>query len=351
MKRRWATLVAAALAMNVFVLPGAVQASTTEAIADTGGMTLLLGVPGAPLDIAVTLDEIGHITEVLVSDPTFSEDRGGDHKVRFSNEDDTTRVEIKAKNNKLRAAVKTADLASILGAHTWKAALFASGQETEVTFEVADDGAGNPVLENVAVGALFPTDATAEVGDVKTEVDDEEAESSVKVDFLWNGYKMTLKIKAEVEFDDDDDDDDDRHVTLKVELKGKDQQRLRDMLLEDLLGTYTWDVNLCDGTDVAVTYTIAEPGTVTVDEVTMAGIATDAYELKVKNHGFDLRFDDSKARLSVDLKNHDGSWDLKVKSKTTEKCKDHDDDDDDDEKKKDHDDSKKDDDDHDGDDD
>ncbi len=334
MRSRWATLVAMAVLATALAVPGAASASTTEAIADTGGMTVSLGVLGSPLDVSVTLDEIGHITEVTVGDG-YSEDKSSEHQVRFSHDEDATRIDVRAKEHKLTASVKAADLASILGNHTWSAALFGSDTESSVTFEVVENGSGYPELTNVAVTGLFPADATYEISAIDNELEDDEAESSVRITFMWNGYTMTLKIKAEMEFEDDgDDDDDELSVKLKFELRGKDIQLLRDQELAALAGAHSWDGRLCDGTPVAVGYTIGGSGEVTVDTVTVDGAATDGYDLDTKSHGFKLEFDDSKAKVTVELKQKDdGTWDLKVKSKTTEKCDhddDHDDDDDDD---------------------
>jgi hypothetical protein len=319
MKRRFPTLVAIAVAVSALVAPGAASASTTEAIAETGGMTLTLGVLGAPLNVAVTVDEIGHITEVTVDDPAYTETRSDEHKVRFTTADDTTRIEVKAKGDKVKAEVKTADLSAIVGSHTWAGKLFGSETDSVVTFDVVDS-AGSPEVANVAVTSLFPADATYAIGAVENEFEDGEAESEVKIGFMWDGYTMTLKIEAEMEFDHDDDDG----VKLKVELKGKDQRKVREEVLADLVGSYTWDGLLCDGTAVAVTYTVSDTGEVSVNSVD--GVDADAYKLDTESHGFEIEFKDSDAKLEVELKQDDGLWELKVKSKTTEKCG-HDDDD------------------------
>lgn len=332
MKRSRIVLLAALVAANLLVGSGAAFADTTEAIAETGGMTLQLAVLGVPLDVSVALDEFGNITEVGVSDEALAEDTAEQHKVKFSNEDDTIRIDIKAKKSKLKATVKTTDLAAISGTHVWSGLLFAATDSSQVQFDVTDDGSGNPLIGNVAVVSLFPAEATSEIGDVEMDVDEDEAKSSVKVTFNWNGYEMTLKIKAEVEFDDEDGD---RPVSLKIELKGKDEQKLREDSLDALVGPHMWDGLLCDGTNVAVAFTVGDDGAVTVDGVTADGEPTDAVEIKKDAKGFKVDFEDSKASLDVDLKEKDdGLWELKVESKTTEKCRHEDDDSDDDKKDK-----------------
>lgn len=316
MGRRFVGFTAAMTMVSLLALPGMAAASTSEAIADTGGMTLTLGVVGSPLDVGVTLDEIGHITEVSVGDQ-FTEEQASDHKVRFTSEDGTTRIDVRAKRDRLAASVKTDNLAGITGSHTWTGKLFGSDTDSVVTFDVLDNG-GSPEIANVAVASLSPTDATYEIGDVKTKTEGDESGSKVTVTFTRDGYTMTLQIKAEVELDDHDGN---FEAKLKVELRGRDVQRLREQNLPDLIGSHSWDGRLCDGTPVGVAYTISEGGSVTVDAVTLAGAMTDAFDLKEMPHGFVVTFDDSRAKLTVELKEKEpGLWDLKVKSKTTETC-------------------------------
>lgn len=324
MRTRWATLVAVAVLASAMIAPGTASASTTEAIADTGGMTLTLGVGGSPLDITVTLDDIGHITDVAVGDldPISG---AGDHRVRFSHEDDGTRVSVQAKNHKFAADVKAADLSEVVGTHEWRAPLFGSSEDTVVAFEVVDSG-GYPEL--VVHDVL--SDAKFVVGEVDNEVEEGEAESAVKIVFTQDGFTMTLKIQVSM---DSGDDDEDSSVKLKIVLRGKDVQNLRRVAIDGLVGEHTWDGHLCDGTAVAITYNISDSGEVTV----VGGIGE--YEVKTMPHGFVAEFDDSKAKLTVELKEkQDGEWDLKVRSKSTDKCnpsddkdRGHDDDDADDE--------------------
>ncbi len=307
MRTRWATLVAVAVLASAMIAPGTASASTTEAIADTGGMTLLtLGVGGSPLDITVTLDEIGHITEVAVGDADRISGEG-DHRVRFSHEDDGTRISVQAKNHKLAADVKAADLADVVGTHEWRAPLFGSTEDTVVSFEVVDNG-GYPelVVHKVLSAAEFV------VGEVDNETEEGEAESSVKIVFTQDGSTMTLKIQVSM---DSDDDDEDSSVKLRIVLRGKDVQNRRGEAIDDLMGKHTWDGHLCDGSVVAITYNISDSGDVTVVE------GTGEYEIKDMPHGFVAEFDGSKVKLTIELKEtQDGEWDLKVRSKSTDKC-------------------------------
>ena len=145
---------------------------------------------GTGLEIEVTLDEIGHITDVAVAPAAdFTKDRTGEHKVRFTAVDDSTRVDVKAKNSKLSASVKASNLDSILGTHTWSAVLFGAPGPTVVTFEV-DESEGDPFLVEGSVVVADVGGATSQVGDIKTETDDDEVESSVKVTFSMDGYEI-----------------------------------------------------------------------------------------------------------------------------------------------------------------
>lgn len=302
MRTRWATALAVAVLAGALAAPNAASASTTEAIADTGGMELTIsGV--SPLDITVTLDEIGHVTEVAVSgedEPIAGED---DHRVRFSSEDDGTRISVQAKNHRLAADVKTSGLADLVGDHTWAAPLFGSDTNTVVNFEVIDTG-------ELVVGTV-DTDAEAyEIGEVKTETEDDEADSSVKITFTNLGYTMTLKIQVSM-----DSDDDESSAKLKIVLRGKDVQTLRRQAIQKLVGEHTWDGHMCDGTPISVIYDIDEDGTVTPDG------GKGEPEIKTMPHGFVAEWDGSKAKVTVELKEkQDGEWDLKVRSKSTDKC-------------------------------
>ncbi len=317
---RRTVLLLLATALVVGLLPGAALASTTEAIAETGGATLELGLPGSPVNFTVHLDEFGNLVDLEVSDGTTVTPTD-EHKIRFANADGTTRVDVKAKKSKLSMKVKTADAAGVIGDHIWSADVFGTGDVASVGFAIAMGTSGYPELTSVSDPTGLPADATFTVGAIENKMKDDEFESEAKVTFMFNGYTKTLKIEVETEFatEGDDDDDHDLPVTLKTELKGKDEQKLREATLASLLGQHMWDGLLCDGTQVAATFTVNADGTVTLDSV--SGVDAGAYSMEAKDHGFEIRFDGTDAKVKVELKQKDdGSWELKVKSKTTEKC-------------------------------
>ncbi|MFQ5517419.1 MAG: hypothetical protein ACE5E8_07575, partial [Acidimicrobiia bacterium] len=207
MKRGARAALALAVMVGVLGPGGTAAASTSEAVADTGGMTLDLELFGVPVNIAVTVDSIGHIAEVAVSDTAFEETHSGDHKVRFTNEADGTRIEVKAKGEKLKAEVKAGGVDGIVGNHSWSGDLFALGTATTVTFTVVRNTAGHPELTSVAVDAsTVPGGVTYSVEGPQNSLDEDEAESQAKIRFMWNGFTMTLKIEAELHLDGEDGD-------------------------------------------------------------------------------------------------------------------------------------------------
>ena len=315
MKGRSLVLVLA-IVIGSLAIPAAAMANTTEAIADTGGMHLVL--LGSTVEVDVTLDEFGNIDSVAVTGGGLTETSTGDHKVRFSTADGATKVDVKAKKDKLSASMRSATLGDLVGDHVWTAEVFPDATAT-VPFSIAEDGTGNPVLSlgDVALTGANSGDVEVTVRGPFQEIDDDEAEAKATVVFAWNGFTKTLRIQVEVE--DDDDDDDDHGAKLKVELRGKDRQMIGAASLADLVGLYTWTGLLCDGTSVTVDYQVGGDGTVTPGAV--GGVGADRYDIKTYEHGFRVSFDNEDARLNVKLKEKDDStWQLKVDSKTTERC-------------------------------
>jgi hypothetical protein len=317
-KKKLAWLVSSALVAAVLAIPGIASAHTTEAIAETGGFMLTL--PGVGVNVAIDLDQFGMIEAVDVVDPAAppvaeTEAAGtvdpaaleGTHRVRFELADDGTRLSVMAKNHKLTGMVKADGLESLLGPHEWSAVLFPELPPTTVRFDVGE----GPMI---TVGDITGPDGI--VAEVKPYDDDDEGEAGAVVTFTWDGYTKTLKIKVSV--DDDDEDDDGPSAVLKVELRAKDRQRLEN----PDLGSREWSGLLCDGTPVGISYEVLEGSvdftSATIDDV----VATEGFTVREQGKGFQVRFDGSKARVSVRYIQQDGgTWHLKVDSKTTEKCK------------------------------
>jgi hypothetical protein len=356
-RKRLFGLVAAVVLVGA--LPGVASANTTEAIADTGGMTLSL--PGVPMVLDVVLDEFGNIHSVSF-DTSFVQDHESGHKVTFTSTPDGSTV-VKAKGQKLTVKVKTSNLGDLVGPHVWTGDIFGTAETTTVSFTVVQVGSGDSAyLEITSVLVVSPFDNSVEGPWTEFEHDDDEDEyeSKAKIKFTDNGYTMSLKIEVETEYEDDDDHEyEGVRAKLKIELKGKDRQKL---LGSKAIGTHTWDGLLCDGTNASVAYTVGADGSLTLDDVSAGGATwtVDYDDDDDDEQSFKIRFTDTEgnddAKLKVEVEWEHGALELKVKSKTTTSCDDDDDDgdhddDDGDHDDDDHDDKNKDDDDDDDDDD
>jgi hypothetical protein len=307
------------MAGSLLAIPGLAAAHTTESIAETGGMSVDLVLPGVGLVFNVLLDEFGNIDSVEVVDPTLDPaPESQAHRARFELDEDGTRISVSARKHKLRSKVKVATLEDLLGDHQWSAVLFpeASDAPTSVDFTIDMEAAGEPSITVTNIAGL-PAGAVSEI----LSSDEDEDEVEVKIEFSLDGVTKTLKIEVEAEGDDDDKDE--VGATLKIELRGKDRQRLEAVAADSLVGSHVWSGLLCDGTTVGVDYDIAAAGTVTIGDVRFDGeTVSEGFRVKDRENGFMVRFGESRARLKVKLsQNDDGTWDLKVDSKTTEKCK------------------------------
>lgn len=315
MGKRIAWLITTGLVASSLAIPGIAAAHTNEAIAETGGMMLTL--PGVGVNVDVVLDEFGNIEDVGVVDlidpaPAEAGDPMDAHKVRFEIDEDGTRLSVMAKKHKLTSKVQAGSLAALAGPHVWSAVLFPEHSEdlTTVTFNVSGSD-GDPSIAGIEVAV--PPGGDPEITYSMSGGDDDGADDAmVVITFSWNGYTKILKIKVDVDDDDEDDGDDGPSAVLKIELRAKDRQRLRG---DDVAGDHTWNGLLCDGTAVSVPYNIGPGGELTVTP-------GDGYTVKNQERGFQVTFDGSKARLHVKFgQTDDGTWDLKVDAKTTEKCK------------------------------
>lgn len=327
-RRRLLSLIAGVVLVGA--LPTIAAANTTEAVADTGGMTLTIpGVPG--ITVGVTLDEFGNITQVSVDGTDVIQSDAPVHKVTFDlGTDGSTTVQVKAKGEKLSTKVKTSNLGSLVGDQTWTGDVFGAGFPATVNYTIAQVGGDMPYLEITSVEVV--SDITNSVNGPYTKQDgdgddnEQEYESQATVTFTQDGYTKTLKIEVETKYDDDED-----HAVngvygkLKIELKGKDRQALAGA---DVYGDKSWTGLLCDGTTASVGYTVAADGTMTVNSVVVADGAS--YTVDNDDNGFKVEFTDTAgndgAKLKVELENEDGTLQLKVKAKTTTSCDDGDDD-------------------------
>lgn len=312
MRRRIAWLITTGLVASALAVPGIAVAHTNEAIAETGGMELAL--LGAELTVDIGLDELGNITTIDVIDPSVGPEGEAievtdPHRMRFEIDEDGTRLAVMAKKHKLTSKVKAGTFDALLGQHDWSTELF-TGTPVTVLFTVSGTPAAPLVTVDEIVG--LPEDEY----EISSGAEDDDGNTRVMITFTRDGYTKVLKIKVAV---DDDDDEDGPSAVLKIELRAKDRQRLRGDLSE-FTGDHLWTGRLCDNSTVTVSYSIADDGALTVGDVSGA-----EHTVKEQQRGFQVRFDGTKARLRVKFGQTDeGTWDLKVDAKTTEKCK-HDD--------------------------
>lgn len=310
--RSWRTSlrpsILAIIAMAV-VVPASVFANTNEPIAQTGGMTTTFPLLGTTLTVDVSLDAVGNIDGVTL-DPAdaLPTTTTGDHGVKFSNEDGTAKVTVKAKGDKLEIKARTT-LADLQGPATWQANVFGPGTGSTVDYTIGVDGDGKPTItiDEVTVpdGVAFVIKASTSKG----KHGKSHASARATVVFASNGFTKTLRISVDARKDG--------AASLKITLSGKDRQRLSGPLA-DLLGPRLWTAHLCDGTPVEVAYHVTDAAAVEFDSVT----GHEATE-KEKKHGFKVRFDGTRVGVEVRLKTRaDGTYALKVNGKSG-KCGDH----------------------------
>ena len=225
----------------------------------------------------------------------------------FDNADGNSQVKISAKGDKLAVRASAPTLATFIGSGTWSADLFGSGAVTTVGYTIA--GAGT--APTIAIGSVAaPADVVVVQGTPKTKTSSEGGSASVQIVFTREGFTKKLDIKISVKAVGA------RAASLKITLSGKDKQKLSGALA-DLIGTHSWAGHLCNGTPVAFTYDVVDPGTL------VFGAATGATATNTSDEdGLVVAFDGTKTRVRVSLhKNEDGTWTLRVSTRT-DKCKD-----------------------------
>ena len=293
--------------MALMALPVAALASTNAAIAQTGGMTVVLPGLGTPLTVDVKLDANGNLVQVNL-DPvgTYSVSRISGHAVTFVSADGATQVKIKAGGDKMSVKASAGTLDALVGSGTWSADVFGTGTKTTIGYTVGKALDGSPTVAIDSVNA--PAGITVVQDPAKTDTEDHEAKASVKVSFSLDGYTKKLSISVSV------DTEGTHKATLKITLSGKDRQVLTGPLAT-LVGSRTWSGKLCNGTAVSFTYTVNADGTLTFGAATGAPATS-----KTGEHGLTVRFDGTKTRVTVSLKQVEGGTDytLRVSAKSGE---------------------------------
>ncbi len=303
--------IAAALAMAaVLAVPVAAFASTTDAIAQTGGMTATLPLLGSSLTVQVTLDANGNLSQVNldpVGDYTASKLNG--HAVTFDSTAGGTQVKIKAHGASLSIGATAATLDALVGPGTWSADLFATGEKSSVAYTVGNN-AGAPT---VTIGTVTPaTGVTSVIGTPEAlhakhfESHDQNGDqvAVAAVSFTKDGYTKTLSITVRVVTGDKP------HASLKLTLTARDRQILTGTIAE-LAGNHTWSGKTCDGTAIGITYTVNADGTLTYVSATGGTVTTHDF-----GKGFLASFDGTHAFVNVSIHQDEqvaGNYTVKVR--------------------------------------
>jgi len=282
-------------------------------------ITLPTLMPG--LTVVISTDTNGYLTSVdlltgepPVAAPDYIATKVDNRRVRFENSVTGTRVEVKAKDNKLETKVRTAALADIVGTHTWSGPVL--GEPTNVTFTVGD-AAGVPTLTDITVDP-----GPAMISEPETETKSDEIETKVKIKFTNDlGQRAELKIEVEVHttspdavLGDDDDSHDSEQASLKIALKTKDEKM--SVAAADITTLPTsWAGVLCDGTPVSATWMIGEAGTADEGSITNLVVSPDTAEVEMHGNEAKVRFD-KHATLKIELKTKDdGRVEMKLDPK------------------------------------
>ncbi|RMH81519.1 MAG: hypothetical protein D6683_04210, partial [Actinomyces sp.] len=204
------TSAAAAGAQSTDPDPGATPEPAPAELLPVADPAMSLTVPSLVpgLTVVVTTDDAGHLTAVELHDaadptspapPDYVATRVDHRRVRFENGATGTRVEVKAKHDKLETKVRTLTLAELIGTHTWNGDVL--GDAVSVDFTVGDD-AGTPTL---AVDGVTTTLAH-EIRGPETSTDGHETETEAKIRFTDDlGRRADLKIEVEVHLATGDD--------------------------------------------------------------------------------------------------------------------------------------------------
>lgn len=192
--------------------------SEEESVAETTAPAAVVTIPvlGSDLVVTISVDDDGTLSEVAL-DPAdgFTLDAEQDHKMKFSSEDGSMVVKVKAKNDNIFTKVQAQDVESLTGPGTWTGDVFGTGDIATVRYVISVDAAGMPaVTVDDAIELALP-DVAIDIKQGESDDEADEAESTAKVTFERDGYKVQLKITAEVQMQDGES-----RISLKIMLIG-----------------------------------------------------------------------------------------------------------------------------------
>ncbi len=308
-----AGILASAVVLLAGVGVGTANAGPKPAVDPQLPATITLPFLGAQVTLTVTTGPGGNIVSADLDTPdAFATGTVSPNKVKFESTDGALQVSVKSKGNEQRVTAKAGELATLIGDGLWSGDVFGDGALSSVTYTIADDGAGNPVLSNVV--ATAGAGITAEVTGPESSMDDDDATARASVLFTKDGQSRNLSIKVSVSHESDDEgDDDDSGASLRISL-GK----LRGVPVDALLaaGDKTWTAKLCDGlTTATVLYTVNEDGTLVLTSVD----PTTAEVKHEESNRIEIRFSgDERVRISSSLE--DGKITVDIKERI--RCRD-----------------------------
>jgi hypothetical protein len=185
----------------------------------TVSSTTVLNVLGTGITLDVELDPTGRLSSVSLvddasgapadplADPEVAHESG--HKVRILLGDDATSVQVQAGGNKVDTSVRTADLADLVGDHTWSGELFGDGSGViTIPFTVSDTDGLELTTGAIDAGATGATHTDRSW----TETNDDGYEAKLRIDFTRDADDARVVISVSVDLDDDDGP----HARLKI---------------------------------------------------------------------------------------------------------------------------------------
>jgi hypothetical protein len=257
---------------------------------------------GTGLTVDITTGPGGALSSVMLNPADgFTAVTNRPNKVAFVNEDGTAKVVVKSGRGGQRVEARAGSLAEILGPGNWAGEVF-PGVPGSVAFEIVDAGGAPDIVMGDVTGPA-PEIGTVErsAGDDDDDEDGDEQKAKVTIRFSQDGQSRWLTIKAEVETDDDGS----THAKVQISLS-KIKTSFTGV---DAIGQHTWDGILCSGEAASITFTVADDGTLTIDEVTPAPERQQA-----EGNGAEIRFVDGE-RVRIRVRNGDGTVSVKVDEK------------------------------------
>ena len=176
----------------------AAPTTTAEAPAPAVNVTVL-PLFGTQLAVNLVSDGTGALTEVNLSNVDgYTATMVKPNRVAFVSTDGTSSVVVKNRpDGGQRVEARAGTLAGVSGPGSWTGDVFGDGGSTTVGFTVSELADG-PDLAITSV-----SDATAQIGEVRREVDGDEADAGVRIRFSKGTLTRELRIRASVETGDD----------------------------------------------------------------------------------------------------------------------------------------------------